>query len=242
MSRRRLYVPEDCISSGVASPSREQGHHLRHVLRLAPGDEIEIFDNTGRLYVGTFNATAGRVLICNLQPLEQPATAHPPVVLAAALIKATRFEWMLEKVTELGVDEVVPLETRFSEIRLPGQALARKMERWHRIVIQACEQSGRVSVPLVREPVAFADWLAAGENCSHFDRLLCYEKDGLHWNARDFPAGPTVVCIGPEGGWDLPEVEAARRSGYRIVSLGTHTLRAETAAITAIALIRHGRG
>jgi 16S rRNA (uracil1498-N3)-methyltransferase len=238
MSTRRVYIPEDRIRGGVALPPPDQCHHLRNVLRLSPGDAVEVFDGTGRLYVGRFDSGGG-IVIRNLQTLRQPEPDSPPLILAAALIRPSRFEWMLEKATELGADQIVPLKTRFSEIHYAGKA-QNKSERWHRIVVQACEQCGRILLPLIHPPTDLGEWLAR-EDCSHFARLLCYEKGGTPWNRLRLPPGPVAVCIGPEGGWDQPELDAALRSGYELVSLGPRTLRAETAALAAVVLIQCAR-
>ena len=110
------------------------------------------------------------------------------------------------------------------------------MLRWLRIVRQACEQCGRSTVPAIRKPLAFRDFITL-EEFSGFTRLLCCEKAGTA-RRMEVKAGPSVICIGPEGGWDQEEIETSIRAGYRPVSLGENILRVETAALAAVILVR----
>ena len=119
MSRRRFFVPREQIHNGFAFLPPDEIHHLRDVLRLCAGDEVEVFDGQGTGYIGKVEVTASEIRIVGLQELSSAEVRHARVTLAPALIKADRFEWMLEKATELGADEIVPLVTRFSEIRIP---------------------------------------------------------------------------------------------------------------------------
>lgn len=205
------------------------------VLRLGKGDEIEVFDGRGGAYVGRIDVVGRRVRVVELKPLSHREPA-PPLLLAAAIIKPARFEWMLEKATELGVDEFLPLITKYSEFRTRNANLKAKLERWQRIISQACQQCGHALVPTIRSPIPFADFLTL-EDLRGFTRLLCYEKGGVPLRSLA-PAGPIALCVGPEGGWDFCEVDAARQAGFEPVSLGRSTLRAETAALAAITLIR----
>ena len=235
MSRRRFHLPPECIHDAVAELPPDQCHYLRNVLRLGKGDEVEVFDGTGAAYAGRIEVAGRRVRVIELKPLAHGEPA-PTLLLAAAIIKPARFEWMLEKATELGVDEFLPLITKYSEFRTGNANLEARLGRWQRIVCQACQQCGRALVPAVRSPISFADFLAL-EDLRGFTRLLCYEKGGVPLRSLT-PAGPIALCVGPEGGWDPGEVDAAQQAEFKPVSLGRSTLRAETAALAAITLIR----
>jgi 16S rRNA (uracil1498-N3)-methyltransferase len=234
MSRRRFHLPPECIHDGIAELPPDQAHHLRNVLRLRKDDEVEVFDGMGGTFLGRVDFAGHGVRVVELKPLAHPNPA-PPLLLAAAIIKPARFEWMLEKATELGVDEFIPLITKYSEFRITNANLEARLERWQRIVTEACRQCGRALVPNIRSPISFADFLALEHLC-RFTPLLCCEGGGtpLRSVAR---AGAIALCVGPEGGWDSGEVDAAVQAGFKPVSLGRSTLRAETAAIAAIALI-----
>ena len=236
MSRRRFYVPPEQIHDGVAELPPDQAHRLRHVLRLRKNHEVEVLDGRGAVYLGRVHAVGRQLCVVDLKQLTGPEPSTPALILAPSVIKPARFEWMLEKATELGVDEFMPLITKHSDFHISEENLRTRLERWRRIIRQACEQCGRAVVPAIRTPVLFPDFLKLDE-LSRFERLLCYEKGGTQLS-RGAPAGPIALCIGPEGGWDSSEIEAALRADWKLVSLGRSTLRAETAALAAIALIR----
>lgn len=231
---RRFHLPPENIHDGIAELPPDQAHHLRNVLRLERGDEVEVFDGVGGAYVGRVEYAGLRVRVIGLKPLPHAEPA-PPLLLGAAIIKPARFEWMLEKATELGVTEFVPLITKRSEFRTINANLEARLKRWRRIVAEASRQCGRTLVPGIRGPMSFTDFLAL-EDLRRFTLLFCYEKGGVPLRSAA-PAGPIALCVGPEGGWDSTEVQAALQAGFKLVSLGQSTLRAETAALAAIALI-----
>ncbi|MBN2318091.1 MAG: 16S rRNA (uracil(1498)-N(3))-methyltransferase [Acidobacteria bacterium] len=238
MTRRRFYVPRDSIKNGTAHLSPDQSHHLHDVLRIGAGETVEIFDGEGTGYVGEVSFRDSVVVIHHLKQLlsEPPGV---PLILAAALIKPAKFEWILQKATELGVHEIIPVKTRRSEIKIPRDKVASRHERWNRIVREASKQCRRFSAPRVRPPLDYSDMLQY-EEFSVYSKLLFYENaDGL-WRPETVGAsGGVVLCIGPEGGWEDIEIEEARRAGYRIFSLGPWILRAETAAVAAVSIVQY---
>ncbi len=241
MSRRRFFVPRERILGDVASLPPDQAHHLRDVLRLAPGDEVEIFDGEGNGYTGRVEADDSGVHVALLKKLPQAEAPGVSITLAPALIKADRFEWLLQKATELGADEIVPLSTRFSQNRIPSGRLGARLERWERIVREASKQCRRLTVPHVREPMRFTKFLEASLP-PPVSRLLLYEKAPACRSSSFVPAARVLVCTGPEGGWDVSEVEAAQQAGFQVFGLGPRILRAETAAIAALAIIQFNAG
>jgi 16S rRNA (uracil1498-N3)-methyltransferase len=204
---------------------------------LKAGDEVEVFDGAGRGYSGRVGARGKETCIVLLKQLPQADPSPLSITLAPALIKADRFDWILQKATELGVDEIIPLETHFSEIRIPRGKIESRMVRWTRITQEASRQSRRLIVPRVHAPVRFQELVSQQKplyNC----RLLFYEKALNPWN-RSYPLPHRVlICTGPEGGWAESEVEEAGQAGFEVNSLGPRILRAETAAIAAIAIIQ----
>jgi len=238
MIRRRFHVPRDSIRDGFAILPAGQARHLRKVLRIGAGETVEIFDGKGHGYIGEVELHGSEVHVRRLQSIP-PRESLLRMILAAALIKSAKFEWMLEKATELGVDEIIPLRTRFSDVRIPEDKIALRLDRWDRIVSESSKQSRRLTVPQVRAPMDFPDFLAA-EEFSCCARFLFYEKARLPWQADSgMPSNGMVVCIGPEGGWDESEIEQAEKAGCKIFGLGPRILRAETAAIAAVSIIQH---
>jgi 16S rRNA (uracil1498-N3)-methyltransferase len=236
MTRRRFYVPAQSISGDTALLQPEQAHHLRDVLRLAVGDTVELFDGRGNGYTGVVTDNSVEVRVGKLRPLASPVP-QPRLTIAIALIKSDRFEWMLEKATELGADEFIPLVTRFTGIRIPEQRLEGRLQRWERIVTEAARQCGRQDVPAVLPPLEFRRLLEA-ERLTRLARFILFEGAAQLLVPEYAESCGALLCIGPEGGWDQSEVDAAGSAGFRVFSLGQTVLRSETAAIAAVALFR----
>jgi 16S rRNA (uracil1498-N3)-methyltransferase len=238
MALRRFYVPPESIHHGRAQLPADQAHHLRDVLRIPPGATVEVFDGAGNGYAGEVEFCGTDIFINRLKNL--PYQASPiRLILAAALIKPAKFELVLEKATELGVDEILPLETRFSDIRIPANKMADRVNRWDRIVKEASKQCRRFISPQMHSPTNFEEFLAA-EKYSESTRVLFYEKSQDQWQPElEKISGSVVLCVGPEGGWEEREIELAQKARCNIVGLGPLILRAETAAIAAIAILQH---
>jgi len=237
MPRRRFYIPRDQIREGSALLSPDQAHHLRAVLRLGDGDEVELFDGEGGLFSGRVESQGTNIRISALARLETSGKPSPEIHLAAALIKSDRFEWMLQKGTELGVARFIPLETRFASRRIPPARLEGRVQRWRRIVREASKQSRRLTIPHVQAPATFEALLAVKEY-SDWSRIMLYEQASGRLQAGSGLTDRVLLCIGPEGGWDTGEADAAARAGFRLVTLGPGILRTETACLAAVAICR----
>ena len=241
MPRRRFFVLRENIRNGTAELPPEELHHLRQVLRLRVGDEVEIFDGHGNGYSGKIEGGRTKTCIGSLQCL--PSTLEAPIelVLALALAKASQFEWILQKATELGVWEFRPLLTHFCDVRIAESKLEARLERWQRIVREAAKQCGRFAVPGVCRPQRFVDFLPAAD-CSSEARFIFYEKAAQVWKAEPSRSRRLLLCVGPEGGWDREEIDAAARAQFRAFSLGPRILRAETAALAALTIVQFCHG
>jgi 16S rRNA (uracil1498-N3)-methyltransferase len=237
MPRRRFYVPRDQIRNGIAILPPDQSHHLFNVLRLGPGDEVEVFDGEGASYLGEVSAARPEIRINKVIQAPDANSAKCRIILAPALIKAERFEWMLQKATELGVEEFVPLVTGNSEILIPENRLATRMERWQRIVRESSKQCCRLSIPHIRQPERFEDFLNSGRGHDG-PKLMLYEKASTSQGLQIRQSSQVLLCIGPEGGWDREEVADAEKAGYDVFSLGDRILRSETAAIAAVSIVQ----
>jgi 16S rRNA (uracil1498-N3)-methyltransferase len=163
--------------------------------------------------------------------IEQPA---PAITLALAIFKFDRMEWAIEKCTELGVARIIPVIGQRSEPRL-ATAATKRVERWKRIAMQASEQSRRASPPEIIEPVKVKDLI----QFPAANRVLLSESEH-EIMLRDAVAehgGDILLAVGPEGGWTAGEIELFRAAGWTSASLGNTILRAETAAIAAVAVV-----
>jgi 16S rRNA (uracil1498-N3)-methyltransferase len=225
--RRRFFVEE--VRNGHAEIDGEDARHLTRVLRVEVGQRYEISDNKNVYLAEIETARKEHVVFRTLEKLSAPPEG-PRLILCAALIKFDHFEWMIEKATELGVSEIVAVETARSEHGLERAALKR-MERWRRIAVEASQQSRRAFLPQIVEPVSFARALETQAAI----RIVLDEAEPVPLNV---PAASDSIAllIGPEGGWT--EEERTQFGGWTRASLGPLILRAETAAIAALAIAR----
>ena len=251
MSRRRFYAPSESFAPDGAGVvlSVEESRHLREVLRLRAGDEAFVFDGEGREFscvvseAGRRGRDAARL---EVRGRAEPPCAESPLelTLAVALLKGEKFDLVVQKATELGAARVVPVVTRRADVRLRDEReAARRVERWRRLALEACKQSGRARVPAIEAPAALSALTAAFNVGGVAARLMFAERGGVSLKeaAATTEARPAsiVALVGPEGGWDDEEIERCAREGWAVVTLGGRVLRAETAAITVAALLQH---
>lgn len=240
MTRRRFFAPTSAFNFGKRSVTlaADEARHLREVLRLKPGDEVSVFDGEGKEFRARVAQARREFAELDLDEEIPPARPESPlqITLAVALLKGEKFDLVVQKATELGVDKIVPLTTRYADIKLRDEGDARKrVARWQRIALEAAKQSGRAVVPEVSLPTQFKSVLSPSSPCFLFSETRGH---GLTQIQTD----NITAIIGSEGGWSDEELDEARAAGAHIVTLGGRILRAETAAITAAALLQHRFG
>lgn len=216
-------------------------HQLRNVLRMTPGSMITVLDDSGAAYATRIELldarqATGRVLA------QEPVNSEPEteLTLYQCVLKRERFEWVLQKCTELGVSRFVPVISSRAVVR-PAARLLPRYERWRAIVREAAEQSGRGRLPLLDPPL---NWEQAVLHAAGLRLLPWEEARQTAAGIGDLGAGAAAVSllIGPEGGVSRAEATAAIESGWRTVSLGPRILRAETAAVAATTIVLHRAG
>ncbi len=231
MARRLFFVPD--VQGGFAELRGEEAKHLSRVLRVEPGHIYELSDNTHK-YLGKVteaNKEAVRFEILETMPAERES---PAIHLYVAIIKFEHFEWGIEKATELGVDRIIPVHAARTENGL-DKAVAKRLERWRRIAIESSQQSRRAFLPDLGECMRFADVAA---NASGMRVILDEARQGPRLAVLDKVADPISLLIGPEGGWTDSERAVAVANGWIAASLGPRILRAETAWLAALAILR----
>jgi 16S rRNA (uracil1498-N3)-methyltransferase len=228
--RRRFFVDE--VRNGQAELNGDDARHLTRVLRVEPGQRYEISDNRNVYLAEIETARKECVIFRTLEKIETPPLPFR-IALYAALFKFDRFEWMIEKATELGVAEIIPVETIRAERGLE-RAAHKRVERWRRIAVEASQQSRRAHLPEVSEPMSFEEALSKPNEA----RYVLDEVPGGVPLARALSQSQTIaLLVGPEGGWAEEERVAFVKAGWTRVSLGPLILRAETAAIAALAIV-----
>lgn len=232
MARRRFFV--DQVRNGHAEISGENAHHLTRVLRVEAGQKFEISDEK-RVWLAAVDTA--RKDIVRFRVLEElaPGPALPLLTLYLALIKFERFEWAVEKATELGVARIVPVDSGRTERGLFAGA-HKRVDRWRRIAREAAEQSRRLRPPEVTLPFQLPE--AVADSSDH--RVWLDEQAGvpLLLNAfRPRGADSGALLIGPEGGWMEAERALFAAHGWLPASLGPMILRAETAVCAALSVL-----
>ncbi len=251
MTRRRFFAPPEQFApdGSTVTIAADEARHLRDVLRLNPGDEVFIFDGVGREFrcvIDDCGRSGATLNVTNEVEAARPESLLQ-LTLAVALLKGEKFDLVVQKATELGVQRIVPVVTKLADMRLRDEADgARRVARWQRIALEACKQSGRARVPEIDTPVACAALIESVPPDSHEWRVVFAERGGrgLDEMINNLQAQPIVVTalVGSEGGWTDEEIQLAHNTGWSIITLGGRTLRAETAAITVTALLQHALG
>lgn len=213
----------------------DEFHHLTRVLRTREGDLIDITDGAGLSALMKVDSIGKRFLegsLMNITRISRPATR---VSVAISLLKSQhRFDFFLEKATELGVDRIIPMTTRRTVSTPSAEKFGRKADRWRSVVQSAARQCRRYYLPEVTEPMAFTEVL----RLPGYDlRLMPYESEERLPDVD--PAGKNILfLVGGEGGFTDQEVAGAEAAGFSPVTFGTTILRAETAGIFAVAMVR----
>ena len=244
--RRRFFV--DRFDGRRATLSGDSAHHAGRVLRVAPGQLYELSDGHSIWLARVETAKRDAVEFSLLEPVEAPA-ATLVTRLLLSIVKFDRFEWALEKASELGVAEIIPLAAGRSEKTLVTAA-KKRADRWEKILLESAQQSRRLSPAILDEVGTPFESLseAARRRDASIPRILLSERPTappLRDVLTAFPRETTrtaVLAVGPEGGWTDEEFALATRSGFAEVSLGPTILRTETAVTAALASINYALG
>lgn len=233
----RFFLPQPIVSGATASESvtldGQEAHHLLHVMRAKAGQRITLFDGSGAEFDAEITK-CGRsdVEVRVLERREVDRELPFELVVGVSLPKGDRQKWLVEKLTELGVTEMVPLETE----RGVAQPTDSALERLERGVIEAAKQCGRNRLMQLAKPQAWKEWVST-ESKSDCRRLIAHPEGESVVSIDVARLGATWIAVGPEGGFTDAEVAAAKAAGWQSVSLGPRILRVETAAVALAAVV-----
>lgn len=240
----RFYCPEP-IANAAQHAAQIQlearlAHHAFRVLRLRRGDQVTLFDGTGGEYAASVHALDAQHMSVNVGrhlPVERESPL--PTCIVQALSTGERMAFTLEKCVELGATRFQPIESERSVVRLKDERAQRRQQHWQQVVIAACEQCGRNTVPIVAESLPFVRWIAALPRQIQGIVLAPGSAQPLARIAvPEAAAGELLLAVGPEGGFTDIELDLLERRGFVRVSLGPRTLRTETAAAAALAALQ----
>ncbi len=230
---QRFHVP-DLPKSGGLTLRGPEAHHLARVRRIGVGESVTLFDGRGRAVLATVTDVGRDQVQVEIasEVADATASAHPRITLATAVPKGERFDWLVEKATELGVDRLVPLRTEHSVVD-PG---ASKLERLRRHVVEASKQCGRNTFMELAETVPFREFVHSPQEGSI--RLLADPRGEPRLpTGSPVPSPEILIAIGPEAGFSKAEVDTAVGAGWLRFRVGTNILRIETAGIAMAAVV-----
>lgn len=216
-------------------------HHLVHVLRLARGAELEVFDGHGRAFHGRLEAVEDQFAVVSLSAKPAVAATHRAFTVVQALPKADKLEWILQKGTELGASAFAPVTSARSVVRLSADRVEPKVRRWSKIVEEAARQCGRSDVPAVlpvRPLLEAVRALPEGTRVLVLDEGERARSLGAAFASLPVGAGVALV-VGPEGGLEPSEREGLLALGAEPTTLGPRILRTETASLAALSVLLH---
>lgn len=222
--------------------------HLARVLRLSVGDACVLFNGDGNDYRARLTAASKREVAVEILTSE-PVTTESPLrlVLAQAIARGEKMDWILQKATELGVGAIVPIVSERTEVRLDGERGGRRLAHWRGVVSSACEQCGRARIPTITEPQSLADWcasLATAPAIGHELRLALDPAAGLSLSQLSVRSDDrsVMVVVGPEGGLSEHDLLCLRQTGFTGLRLGPRILRTETAGVAVLAALQAAFG
>ncbi len=236
-----FYVKKDDIVDGKFTISGDEAHHIVRVLRYKVEDELKLFDGSGKVFTGKIEEVTGNEIRGTIIGKMDERLPKININLYQSVPKGDRFDWLVEKAAELGVEKIIPVVTERSVIKkipLP------KIERWKRISLGACEQSNRSDIMEISGPLTFSDSIRRlpldSLNIIPWESETTKTLDGI-LGTRSLPKEANIF-IGPEGGFTQKEIETAVSSNVIPITLGPRILRVETAGILSVILVMNSAG
>lgn len=238
-------MPPQRIRENTVHISGSDAHHLARVMRLKKGDEIIVFDGSAKEYHVVIEEiqeveVLGKIIGVSASTKEAPIA----VTLVQGIPKGDKMELIIQKATELGVHNIVPVLTERTVVKLEESKKAKRQERWQKIAQEASKQCKRATVPKISEIISLSQYLAQPTDIR--EGLVLWEEEnsqGLKtYLKKQYGKDKLTVFIGPEGGFSPGEIKAMEQNGIRSVTLGQRILRTETAGLAAIAIILYELG
>ena len=233
---QRVFAPEGLINGQILL-DRDEAHHLMKVRRVEIGDPVQAFDGLGHAWLCRVAASTKTTALLDVQSVMDSSIGRylPKLTIATAVPKGDRFDWIIEKATELGVDHLVPLRCERSVVE-PRET---KLDRLRKSVIESCKQCGRNDLMTLHQPMSLPSFLS---NLKPGELGLVADQTGLplmqiRSGIETLGHSAIKVCVGPEGGWTNQEKQSALAQGWQPVGLGPFILRIETAVVAAVAAI-----
>jgi len=243
---RRFFVEKIIPTGDFLSITGKEARHIVTVLRMKKGETLILMDREGQSFEATIEAVHYKEVKVRITKTIPPLPPSPlKMSLAQAVIKSRPMEYLIQKVTELGIHSIHPFYSERTIIQLKSEHLKNTINRWMEIMKSACKQCGRVTLPTLNTPLTFEEMINNAPDTETLKILLWEDEDktDLKRLLTSMSLAPHVFAmVGPEGGFTSNEINLAREAGFHIVSLGNRILRAETAAVSLISIIQYEWG
>jgi 16S rRNA (uracil1498-N3)-methyltransferase len=237
----RFYLPDINIAQNkIIINDKDAAHHIKNVLRLKEKDKICIFDGKGNEYTGSLEFSSSKDMLMNIEDKLASQEFAVNITVACAIPKKAKMDDIIDKLTQLGVDRIIPLETERVIIKLDKQKKISRLQRWQKIAQNAAQQSQRNTLPII-EPIKNIEEVLS--QLADYDLKLIPTLSGERKTLKEVfaktKAKNILVLIGPEGDFTLEEVNLAKQAGCILVSLGDLVLRVETAATMLVSILNY---
>ncbi|MGS0675752.1 16S rRNA (uracil(1498)-N(3))-methyltransferase [Shewanella sp. 0m-4] len=232
----RIYQESSLVIGQAVALDDEAAGHVGRVLRMSVGEQVSLFNGDGNDYLAEIISASKKnvevkVLSCEANNSESPLHLH----LGQVISRGDRMDFTIQKSVELGVNTITPLFSERCGVKLSGERLEKKIQQWQKIVVSACEQSGRSVVPVIRPAMQLSDWCAEPSDAV---KLNLHPRASHGVNGLSLPNNRVRLVIGPEGGLSAPEIAMTEEHQFTDVLLGPRVLRTETAALTTISALQ----
>jgi 16S rRNA (uracil1498-N3)-methyltransferase len=238
-----LFVSPERINHQTISIAGDVLIHLRDSLRITVGETLWLNNGQGAKFRVEITDVSKRAVTARiLERIQEPPRQTPRLILGQSLLKGEKMDWVIQKATELGVSEIVPIASQHSVVQLKADRVDHQLARWQRIALEAAQQSEQWRIPTVATPQSLSALLTSRATGT---LMLAERREGNSLQMVNLPKDATdsiLVLIGPEGGWSQEEARIGEQAGVQPITLGGHILRSETAAIATLSILQSRLG
>ncbi|MCJ8311887.1 MAG: 16S rRNA (uracil(1498)-N(3))-methyltransferase [Saccharospirillaceae bacterium] len=235
MKNPRIYIDTQINLDQILNLAKAPSHYLGSVLRMKEHDQVRVFNGDGGYYQCAVQfANKKNVSLNILQFFDESRESNLQTHIGLGMSLGDRMEYAIQKASELGVSQITPLITSRSELKLKGEKLQKKLNRWQQVAISSCEQNGRNVVPTINTPMLIEQFVELEQDSC---KLVLHHRDAT--NIKDIEQNQNVCAlIGPEGGLTQDEINLAIKHGFTATTLGPRILRTETAPVVLLSVLQ----
>ncbi len=232
----RIYHPQPLAAGQLIALSEDAANHVGRVLRMQPGQELDLFDGSNRVFRAEITSADKKRVQAQIQTVTEDNRESPLFLhLGQVMSRGEKMEFTIQKSIELGVNVITPLISERCGVKLDSERLDKKLSQWQKIAIAACEQCGRNQVPEIRPVMQLEEWCAEQDDGL---KLNLHPRASASINTLPLPVERVRLLIGPEGGLSAQEISMTADYQFTDILLGPRVLRTETTALTAITALQ----